>query len=176
MGAIGTVMAVNVAQSIGKSAIALAGMIPKTATLLGLEVGRAAAAVASASALTLGLGAIGIIAGIAAVMAVVNSSTKPKTPGLAEGGTVTGAGSVLVGEKGPEILSMKPGATVTPLNKTNAATIASPSTPQQQQSQYIDYDKMAQAMSRVKVQTNLDGVRVSSELQKAPLGIATRKI
>jgi hypothetical protein len=176
MGAIGTVMAVNVAQSIGKSAIALAGMIPKTATLLGLEVGRAAAAVASASALTLGLGAIGIIAGIAAVMAVVNSSTKPKTPGLAEGGTVTGAGSVLVGEKGPEILSMKPGATVTPLNKTNAATIASPSAPQQQQSQYIDYDKMAQAMSRVSVNTNLDGVRVSSELQKAPLGIATRKI
>jgi hypothetical protein len=176
MGAIGTVMAVNVAQSIGKSAIALAGMIPKTATLLGLEVGRAAAAVASASALTLGLGAIGIIAGIAAVMAVVNSSTKPKTPGLAEGGTVTGAGSVLVGEKGPEILSMKPGATVTPLNKTNAATIASPSAPQQQQSPSIDYDKMAQAMSRVKVQTNLDGVRVSSELQKAPLGIATRKI
>jgi len=46
----------------------------------------------------------------------------------------------------------------------------------QQQSQSIDYDKMAQAMSRVKVQTNLDGVRVSSELQKAPLGIATRKI
>ena len=176
MGAIGTVMAVNVAQSIGKSAIALAGMIPKTATLLGLEVGRAAAAVASASALTLGLGAIGIIAGIAAVMAVVNSSTKPKTPGLAEGGTVTGAGSVLVGEKGPEILSMKPGATVTPLNKTNAATIVSPSAPQQQQSQYIDYDKMAQAMSRVSVNTNLDGVRVSSELQKAPLGIATRKI
>jgi hypothetical protein len=40
----------------------------------------------------------------------------------------------------------------------------------------IDYDKMALAMSRVQVQTNLDGVRVSSELQKAPLGMATRKI
>jgi hypothetical protein len=46
----------------------------------------------------------------------------------------------------------------------------------QQQTTSIDYDKMAQAMSRVKVQTNLDGVRVSSELQKAPMGIATRKI
>jgi hypothetical protein len=174
MGAIGTVMAVSIATSIGKSAIALAGMIPKTATLLGLEVGRAAAAVASASALTLGLGAIGIIAGIAAVMAVVNSSAKPKTPGLAEGGTVTGAGNIMVGENGPEILSAQPGATVTPLSKVNAATIASPSAPQQ--SQAIDYDKMAQAMSRVSVNTNLDGVRVSSELQKAPLGIATRKI
>jgi hypothetical protein len=40
----------------------------------------------------------------------------------------------------------------------------------------IDYDKIAQAISRVTVQTNLDGVRVSSELQKAPLGMATRKI
>ena len=44
------------------------------------------------------------------------------------------------------------------------------------QSPSIDYDKMAQAMSRVSVNTNLDGVRVSSELQKAPMGIATRKI
>ena len=76
----------------------------------------------------------------------------------------------MVGEKGPEILSAKPGATVTPLNKVNAATVNN------QQSQAIDYDKMAQAMSRVSVNTNLDGVRVSSELQKAPLGIATRKI
>jgi hypothetical protein len=41
----------------------------------------------------------------------------------------------------------------------------------QQQTTSIDYDKMALAMSRVQVQTNLDGVRVSSELQKAPLGI-----
>ena len=45
-----------------------------------------------------------------------------------------------------------------------------------QQPPSIDYDKMAQAMSRVQVQTNLDGVRVSSELQKAPMGMATRKI
>jgi hypothetical protein len=175
MGAIATVMTINLATSIGKSAIALAGMIPKTATLLGLEVGRAAAAVASASALTLGLGALGIIAGIASVMAVVNSNSKPKTPsvpGLAEGGTVTSEGNVMVGEKGPELLSLKPGATVTPLTKLNAATIAQPT----QQAPQIDYDKMALAMSRVQVQTNLDGVRVSSELQKAPLGLATRKI
>jgi hypothetical protein len=61
------------------------------------------------------------------------------------------------------------------LNSKNAPVIVNQTAPQQQ-SQAIDYDKMAQAMSRVKVQTNLDGVRVSSELQKAPLGIATRKI
>jgi hypothetical protein len=175
MGAIATIMAVNLATSIGKSAIALAGMIPKTATLLGLEVGRAAAAVASASALTLGLGALGIIAGIAAVMAVVNSNTKPKTPGLAEGGTVTGAGSIIVGENGPEILSAKPGATVTPLTKLNAATVTQQALPQPTTTTTIDYEKLAQSMSKVTVQSNLDGVAVSSRLQ-TPMGIATRKI
>lgn len=45
----------------------------------------------------------------------------------------------------------------------------------QQQTPAIDYDKMAQAMSRVQVQTNLDGVNVSRKLQ-TPMGIATRKL
>lgn len=59
--------------------------------------------------------------------------------------------------------------------KPEPIIITQPSQPVQQAPQ-IDYDKMALAMSKVKVQTNLDGVRVSSELQKAPMGIATRKI
>ena len=106
----------------------------------------------------------------------MNSNTRPQTPsvpGLAEGGTVTSGGTVMVGEKGPEMLSLKPGATVTPLNKINAATIASPSAPQQFQA--IDYDKMTAAMSRVTIQSNLDGVKVSNEL-KVPMGITTRKL
>ncbi len=144
MGAITTIMAVNFATSVGKSVIAIAGMIAPTATLLGLEVGRAAAAIATANALTLGLGALGIIAGIAATMAIVNKFTTPQTPtvpGLAVGGTVTGAGSILVGENGPEILSAKPGATVTPLNKINAATAAS-------SSPTIDYEKLGAAVAK----------------------------
>lgn len=177
---IATIMAVNFATSIGKSVIAIAGMIGPTATLLGLEVGRAAAAIATANALTLGLGALGIIAGIAATMAVVDSFTTPKTPsvpGLAEGGTVTSGGTVMVGEKGPELLSLKPGATVTPLTKLNAATVVQQ--PPSQPTAIIDYEKLgthlAQAVSKVTVQTNLDGVNVSRGLQ-TPLGIATRKI
>lgn len=67
------------------------------------------------------------------------------------------------------------------INKLNSPSqpliVNQPPPPQAPQ---IDYDKMAEAnaraMSRVQVQTNLDGVRVSSELQKAPLGLATRKI
>jgi hypothetical protein len=39
----------------------------------------------------------------------------------------------------------------------------------------IDYEKLAQVMSKVTVQSNLDGVAVSSRLQ-TPMGIATRKI
>lgn len=148
MGLIGTVMTVTIAKAIGQSVIALAGMIPKTATLLGLEVGVAAARIASASALTLGLGALGIIAGIAATMAVVNSFTKPKTPGLAEGGTIVGEGSVMVGENGPEILSAKPGATVTPLSKINAAS-------ESRASMAIDYDKLAAAMSKIQINNTL---------------------
>jgi hypothetical protein len=176
MGAIATVMAVNLATSIGKSVIALAGMIPKTATLLGLNIANAAATIASANALTLGLGALGIIAGIAATMAAIKYFTTPQTPtvpGLAEGGTVTSGGNVMVGENGPELLSLKPGATVTPLTKLNAATVTQQSPPQP--TTIIDYEKLAQVMSRVTVQSNLDGVSVSSRLQ-TPMGIATRKI
>lgn len=40
-------------------------------------------------------------------------------PGMAAGGTVTRAGLALVGENGPEILSMRRGASVVPLPRTN---------------------------------------------------------
>lgn len=140
----------------------------------------AIASMTTASALTLGLGTIAIIAGIAALMGAFSSakSTAASTttvPGLAEGGTVTSKGTVMVGENGPEMLSLQPGATVTPLTKANAATIATP----QQSSPMIDYERLgthlANAVSKVQVQTNLDGVAVSRGLQ-APMGQATRKI
>ena len=148
----------------------LNGVADGLGTVVGFLVAAGAAALVLNSSLTFGIGTAIALAAAGAGIVYLKNQAKPKTPGLAVGGTVTGEGSIMVGEKGPEILSAKPGATVTPLNKINAATVAT------QQSQAIDYDKMAQAMSRVKVQTNLDGVRVSSELQKAPMGIATRKI
>jgi hypothetical protein len=92
--------------------------------MLGLEVGIAAAKMSGLAAATLGLG---IVAAIAAAAVGINSlmssvDKAKKSPGLAKGGTVVGEGSVMVGENGPEVLSMKPGATVTPLSKVNAAT------------------------------------------------------
>ena len=46
-----------------------------------------------------------------------------KLPLLAEGGTITGAGSVIVGEKGPEMLNLNRGASVVPLDKASGQTI-----------------------------------------------------
>ncbi len=78
--------------------------------------------------------------------------------------------------KGPFTIKDKYGATSITTQGDGLAVSPNINRTSPQQAPQIDYDKMAQAMSRVKVQTNLDGVRVSSELQKAPMGIATRKI
>jgi hypothetical protein len=47
----------------------------------------------------------------------------PKIPKLAKGGTLTSGGSVMVGERGAEILTLPRGATVTPLDKAGGNTI-----------------------------------------------------
>jgi phage-related protein len=44
-----------------------------------------------------------------------------KIPQLADGGTITTGGTVMVGEEGPELLSLPKGASVTPLNGRNNA-------------------------------------------------------
>lgn len=64
--------------------------------------------------------AIAGLAVAAGVGAMIYSSMK-KAPGLKDGGTVLGEGSIMVGEEGPEIMTAKPGATVTPLKSVNAA-------------------------------------------------------
>jgi hypothetical protein len=61
-------------------------------------------------------GAIGAINGIiGAVGGLVGIDAKiPKIPKLARGGTLTSSGSVIVGERGPELLSLPKGASVDP--------------------------------------------------------------
>ena len=62
---------------------------------------------------------------------------------------------------------------------SNSNTIKAPqqATVVQQSSPAIDYDKMAQALSKVKVNTNIDGVKVSNELFNKPsAAMAVRKI
>jgi len=87
------------------------------------EMAVAAARVAGSAALSGGATIAAILASIAILGgAIAGFASMNTAPGLAAGGTVLGEGSVLVGEKGPEVLSLKPGATVTPLNKVNAAS------------------------------------------------------
>lgn len=47
----------------------------------------------------------------------------PRVPMLAKGGHITGAGTVIVGENGPEALSLGPGATVTPLSRAGGGGV-----------------------------------------------------
>ena len=123
--------------------------------------GMAVNAIMTASALTLGVGLAAVLTGAAVALAAQDSATQKaqakagnirETPGLASGGTVVGEGSVLVGENGPEVLSMKPGATVTPLNKVNAAT---------EKGAIIDYDRLAAAISKVRLNVYLDGKKIA---------------
>ena len=123
MGLIAGVIGLQLVTGLASMGKQLIVAIPRLATILGLEEGIAAAKISGAMGATVGLGAVAIIGGIAmGIAALMSAVNKAKTPGLAKGGTVIGEGSVLVGENGPEVLSMKPGATVTPLSKVNAAT------------------------------------------------------
>lgn len=154
--------------------------IPKLATILGLESGIAAAKISGAMAATVGLGAIAILGGIAAGVGALISATS-KASNMKDGIIDPKKGPIVSGEFGTVQLnprdSIVAGTNLLGNKKETPQPIiiTQPSQPVQQAPQ-IDYDKMALAMSRVKVQTNIDGVRISSELQKAPMGIATRKI
>lgn len=46
-----------------------------------------------------------------------------RIPMLADGGTLTGSGTVMVGERGPELLTLPKGAQVTPLDRAGGNTI-----------------------------------------------------
>lgn len=98
----------------------------KVISVLGLVTTAAIAAAAAMgafqSAATMGIAAAGIVAGIAAIMGAIESAKKRAgTPMMAAGGSL-GSGNAIVGEYGPELLSVSGGrATVQPLtnNTTN---------------------------------------------------------
>lgn len=62
------------------------------------------------------------------------SFSLPQIPLLAKGGDIVEAGTVMVGEAGPELLSLPAGARVTPLDKIGTE---------------MDYDRMAQSLASV---------------------------
>jgi hypothetical protein len=185
MGLIGTVAIANIFNGLVKTTtqlafnLALTGMLGKkkkqeamaTAVNTSLEAGNSAAKVPIVGPALAAVAILGIMGLAAGLIAKIGDGSFP-----ANGKSMvsTREGGLYETSKNDDI-AVGPGI-INRLNSPSKPLIVNQAAPQQQQSQAIDYDKMAQAMSRVKVQTNLDGVRVSSELQKAPLGMATRKI
>tara|TARA_A100001201_G_scaffold142018_2_gene139013 strand:- start:7301 stop:9247 length:1947 start_codon:yes stop_codon:yes gene_type:complete len=118
----------------GIAAVKFAGIIAQVASLVATLAGGAAAAGAMSSAMTLGLGAIAIAAGIAAIYTAYQAFKPVK---LAAGGMVMpSAGGTLatIGEGGqPEA--------VIPLNRAAEMGFGG----------NIDYDKMAEAFSKARI-------------------------
>lgn len=96
-----TLRAAEVGESVGAAAATAAAWTP---------------AAAAVNAATWGGAAIAGLSALAMIAAQAIGLFKP--PGLAEGGTITSAGSVLVGERGPEILNLPTGASVIPLDRS----------------------------------------------------------
>ena len=104
-----------------EKAISIIGLLTATVLTAAIALG------AFQSAATMGAAAVGIVAGVAAVIASIESakrraSSMNKTvPAFADGGTLT-SGSAVVGEAGAELLTVSNGtATVRPLSKPVAA-------------------------------------------------------
>lgn len=89
-----------------------------TATATGAAVAAAwAPAAAFVSLATFGANAAGASAALTSTVGLAGALAKAGAiAGLEEGGTTTSAGTVLVGESGPEFLNLPRGATVTPLS------------------------------------------------------------
>ena len=181
MGAIGGVIMTQMVLGVVEMGKGLITAIPKLAIMLGLESGIAAAKISGAMAATVGLGAIAILGGIALGVGAMMSSVKgAKAAGdinsPADGKTQisTKEGGLFELSKNDDIVAF-PGASKA---LSNPNVIKSPQqTVVQQQAPAIDYDKMAQALSKVQVNTNIDGVQVSNQLFNKPAaGMAVRKI
>jgi hypothetical protein len=123
--------------------------------------------IAAAYAIANPFAALAGLAVAAGVGAVVYSQMKDGVIDPKKGPVVSGEfGTVQLNPKD----SIVAGTNLMPDNKVRTTPSSSP-----QSTPIIDYEKLSQVMSRVTVQSNLDGVAVSSRLQ-TPMGIATRKI
>jgi predicted transglutaminase-like cysteine proteinase len=146
---------------------------------LAKEAALTAMKVAGAEAVSFGAVTAAIVAGLAIVGTAIAGYSMMK-----DGEIDPKKGPVMTGEFGSVQLDPKDKAMYSADGKIKVGTNLIPNTTVTQQTlpqptTMIDYERLgahlAQAMSKVQVQTNLDGVSVSRGLQ-APMGIATRKI
>ena len=160
-------------ESLGGVGGILVGIIPlllrsafimKSFALFGFR-GAIAAIFRTFAEIPFGLG-IPLAAGAVIGLNQLFSSTPP---GLANGGEVTSGGTVMVGERGKELLSLQPGATVTPLTGANAAKIVQPA-----ESKFTwDYEKMARENAKAIAGIS---IRMGQSELNTQMGIGTRKI
>lgn len=97
-------------------------------------------------------GVIGALNGVGSFISKATGGTigfkLGKIPLLAQGGTITGSGTVLVGENGPELLNLNRGASVVPLDKASGQTVNYYAAPNQS----LDAEQaLLQAIKRAKV-------------------------
>jgi hypothetical protein len=178
---IGAVITANVFNSLAKTAtalitnIALTGMLGKqmkknaqtNAVDLTLEAGKSAAKIPIIGAVA-AIAAMAAIGGLAAATLLKAGDLNSPADGKTQ--ISTKEGGLFELSKNDDIVAFPGASQMVRQPKTTVVQQTS-----SQPTAIIDYDKMAAAISRVTVQSNLDGVAVSSRLQ-TPMGIATRKI
>ena len=182
----------------------LNGVADGLGTVIGFLVAAGAAALVLNSSLTFGIGtAIALDAAGAAIVYLKNQS-KPQSVQDGIASADKGPFTITDSYGATAITSVGDGLAVSPNINTVNPTLRSAGAVQQappqsitspninavnstlrpagavqqappQPNAIIDYEKLAQVMSKVTVQSNLDGVAVSSRLQ-TPMGIATRRI
>lgn len=82
-----------------------------------------------------------LLAGISFVASRFGVNATPQLPMLAHGGSVMQAGAAIVGERGPEVVSLPAGAVVSPTSRsTNISVNASYTSPQTPQSLRLDLE------------------------------------
>ena len=192
MVAIGVVTTASFAKSLGSALVSMVSMIPKAAALLGLETGKAVAALTTASAMTLGLGAVGILAAVAAGSMLIKSMVGDAQnvgdailPSSGRPMVSTKEGGIFQGTANDDVL-MGPGLASTAITPPTPPSISiTPNIIREENrnnNPTIDYDQLANAIamgaekgtSRANITTNLDGSKVSNRIQ-APLAVNTRK-
>ena len=150
--------------------------------MVGLAMKSIVTAIASIFTGSATLGPVGLVAAgvaTAGMMALIKSSQSSMKDGVID----PKKGPIMSGEFGSVQLNPNDKAMYGADGKIKVGTNLNPtpSVRTQQSSVYqspsIDYDKMAQALSRVQVNTNIDGVKVSNQLFNKPAaGMAIRKI
>jgi hypothetical protein len=155
LGAIGAILTTKIIKGAIDFGKALYTAIPKLVSILTLESGIAAAKITAAEAASLGLATVGIVAGIAAAMGAFDSATDKATSkaqqlkdGIIDPNVVDPNGGIVASKPEGGIIAQfdKQDYIVGTTNKPGTGGNSAPAE--------FDYDKMATAMAKLKININ----------------------